>query len=574
MTQPPATARRFVPVDLDPSDWGRLEPLYQALLDRPIDSTEALGQWLADFSELSSAVSEYGSRKNIDSACHTDDAEIEKAFLHYVEHVAPKTKPVYFQMQKKFLGVPCHTDLDAERFGVLIREWRSSVELFREENVPLQTEVAKLNNEYDKTIGAMTVEFDGQTLTLQQLSRYLEEPDRETREKAWRLSADRRLEDRAKFDGVFDQMLGLRKQMAKNAGVPDYRAYMWKAMDRFDYTPQHCHDFADAVQRVCLPVVDKLDAQRCASLGLERLRPWDLGVDVKSRAPLRPFNSESPQELVDKSAEVFRRVDPGLAEDYLTMKMGRNLDLESRKGKRAGGFQSSLQESRKPFIFMNAAGLDTDVRTMLHEAGHAFHFIWAAAQEPLMFLRHAPMEFCEVASMSMELIGLDHYGVFYPDDAGRARATRGLLEGIISILPWIATIDSFQHWLYTHPGHTMQQRTDTWLGILDRFKRSHVDWSGLEDARASMWHKQLHLFHVPFYYIEYGIAQLGALQLWLAYREDPVKALSAYREALRLGGKRPLPELFEAAGLRFDFTEATLAPLMTAVGGALERLPV
>jgi oligoendopeptidase F len=566
--------RAFVPNDLDPSDWGVLEPLYRSLLDRPIESLEGLGQWLSDFSELSAVVSEYGSRKNIDSACHTDDAEIEKAFLHYVEHVSPKIKPMYFQMQKKFLAVSCHTELDAQRFGVLIREWCASVELFREENVPLQTQVAKLNNEYDKTIGAMTVEFEGQTLTLQQLSRYLEETDRGRREAAWRLSSDRRLEDRGKFDELFDRMLELRKQMAANAGLGDYREYMWKAMDRFDYTPKHCHDFADAVERVCLPVIEKMDARRCESLGLEKLRPWDLSVDVKGRGPLRPFDAGSPQELVDKATEVFRRVDPGLGEDFSTMKMGRNLDLESRRGKRAGGFQSSLQESREPFIFMNAAGLDGDVRTMLHEAGHAFHFIWAAGDEPLMFLRHAPMEFCEVASMSMELIGADHYDVFYPDDADRARAKRGLLEGIITILPWIATIDQYQHWLYTNPGHTVEQRTGAWLSILDRFKRSRVDWSGLDDVRASMWQKQLHLYHVPFYYIEYGIAQLGALQLWLAYREDPGKALSAYREALRLGGRRPLPELFEAAGLRFDFTEATLLPLMEAVGEELERLPV
>jgi oligoendopeptidase F len=571
---PTATSTRaFVPTDLDPSDWDQLDPLYQSLLDRPIDSIEAIRQWLADFSELSAVVSEYGARKNIDSACHTDDAEIEKAFLHYVEKIAPMLKPVYFEMQKKLLSAPSHAELDPQRFGVLVREWGAAVELFRQENVPLQTEIAKLNNEYDKTVGAMTVEFEGETLTLQQLSRFLEEPDREKREKAWRLSADRRLVDRATFDGIFDQMLGMRKQMAANADLSDYRAYMWKALDRFDYTPQHCHDFADAVERVCLPVVDKLDAQRCASLGLEKLRPWDLGVDVKNRSPLRPFASDSPQELVDKSAEVFRRVDPGLGEDFSTMKMGRNLDLESRKGKRAGGFQSSLHESRQPFIFMNAAGLDGDVRTMLHEAGHAFHFIWAAAEEPLMFLRHAPMEFCEVASMSMELIGADHYGVFYPDDADRARAKRGLLEGIITILPWIATIDQYQHWLYTNPEHTTEQRTAAWVKILGRFQRSHVDWSGLDDVRASMWQKQLHLYHVPFYYIEYGIAQLGALQLWLAYREDPVKALTAYRSALRMGGKRPLPELFEAAGLKFDFTEATLAPLMAAVGEELERLP-
>ncbi len=574
MTVQTTTDRRFVPADLAPSDWGQLEPLYQALLDRPTDALEQLRQWLADFSELSAAVSEYGSRKNIDSACHTDDPEIEKAFLHYVEKIAPNIKPIYFEMQKKLLASPCHTGLDTERFGILIREWESAVELFRRENVPLQTEIAKLNNEYDKTVGAMTVQFDDQTLTLQQLARYLEEPDRETREKAWRLSADRRLRDRGTFDEIFDKMLGLRRQMAENAQLTDYRAYMWKAMDRFDYTPEHCHQFADAVQQVCLPVIDKMDAQRKSAMGLEVLRPWDLGVDVKGRSPLRPFDQEAPQELVDKSAEVFRRVGPGLGEDFATMKMGRNLDLESRRGKRAGGFQSSLQESKQPFIFMNAAGQDSDVRTMLHEAGHAFHFIWAAAEEPLMFMRHAPIEFCEVASMSMELIGTDHYNVFYPDRADRDRAVRSLLEGIITILPWIATIDQFQHWLYTNPKHTIQQRTDAWLSTLNRFKRSHVDWSGLDDHVAAMWQKQLHLYHVPFYYIEYGIAQLGALQLWLAYRNDPAKALADYRSALRLGGKRPLPQLFEAAGLRFDFTRATLEPLMAAVGEELDKLPV
>ena len=574
MPEQAVAERTFAPADLDPSDWGQLQPLYKSLLDRPTDALEQLRQWLADFSELSAVVAEYGARKNIDAACHTDDPEIEKAFLHYIENIAPKLKPIFFQMQKKLLASPAHTELDKDRFGILVREWKSAVELFRDENVPLQTEIAKLNQEYDKTVGAMTVEFDGQTLTLQQLSRYLEEPDRETREKAWRLSAERRLQDREKFDTIFDKMLDLRKQMAGNADLPDYRAYMWKAMDRFDYTPEHCHQFAEAVEKVCLPVIDKMDAQRRASLGLETLRPWDLSVDVKNRSPLHPFDKDRPQDLVDKSREVFKRVNPGLGNDFATMKMGRNLDLDSRKGKRAGGFQSSLQESKEPFIFMNAAGLDNDVRTMLHEAGHAFHFIWAAAEEPLMFMRHAPMEFCEVASMSMELIGADHYDVFYPDQAQRDRAFRGLLEGTINILPWIATIDQFQHWLYTNPDQTRDDRTKAWLDIHSRFQRSTVDWTHLDEERTAMWHCQLHLYHVPFYYIEYGIAQLGALQLWLNYRKDPAKALADYRNALRLGGKRPLPTLFETAGLKFDFTQATLEPLMAAIGEELETLPV
>lgn len=573
-TTPPTTPpRTFVPQDLDPSDWAQLDQWYGKLLDRPIETLAELRRWLADFSELSAVVWEYGARRNIDAACHTDDPDIEKAYLHFVEQIAPRIKPIAFELQKKLLASPAHEQLEPQRFGTLIRKWRAAVELFRPDNVPLQTQIAKLNNEYDKLTGAMTVDFQQRTQTLQQMARYQQQTDRPTREQAWRLSTGRRLADKDALNSLFNQMLERRQQIALNADLPDFRAYMWQAMNRFDYTPDHCHQFAEAVEAVCVPLIDKMDAQRQAALAVDRLRPWDMDVDVKHRPPLRPFDPESPQELVDKSREVFTRVDRGLGEDFATLKMGRHLDLASRKGKRPGGFQSPLHESREPFIFMNAVGLDHDVRTMLHEAGHAFHFIWNATAEPLMFLRHPPMEFCEVASMSMELIGAGHYDVFYPDEADRARAYRSLLERIVELLPWIATIDQYQHWLYTHPGHADAERTAAWLSVLDRFSRSHVDWSGLEEARASMWQKQLHLFHAPFYYIEYGIAQLGALQLWLAYRRDPARALTAYRQALALGGKRPLPELFEAAGLKFDFGRATLEPLIAAISEELAGLP-
>jgi oligoendopeptidase F len=320
-----------------------------------------------------------------------------------------------------------------------------------------------------------------------------------------------------------------------------------------------------------VPVVAELDRQRREDLKLDELRPWDLSVDPKNRPPLRPFKEDETSAFIDKTRTIFERMSPELRDDFESLRSNKNLDLESRKGKQPGGYQMSLEESRQPFIFMNAAGLQRDVETLLHEGGHAFHFI-AATVEPLVFLRSAPMEFCEVASMSMELLGSEHFDIFYTDGADAARAKRTLLEGIIRILPWIATIDSFQHWLYTQPGHTRGERTEQWLHLLDRFS-SKVDWRGYEDVRASSWQRQLHLFHAPFYYIEYGIAQLGALQLWMKSKEDPRRALANYRNALKLGGTRPLPELFKAAGIQFDFSEKTLRPLMDAVQEDLEQLP-
>jgi oligoendopeptidase F len=289
-----------------------------------------------------------------------------------------------------------------------------------------------------------------------------------------------------------------------------------------------------------------------------------------NRAPLRPFVETDIDGFVGKTHEIFRRLSPHLADDFDVLRKRGSLDLGSRKGKQPGGYQSTLHELREPFIFMNAAGLQRDIEVLLHEGGHAFHSL-AARDEPLVFLRHAPMEFCEVASMAMELFGAEHLDVFY-DEAGHARARRVHLEGIIRFLPWMATIDSFQHWLYTNPGHSRQQRTQEWLRIVQRFG-SKTDWSGLDEAREASWQRQLHLFHVPFYYVEYGIAQLGALQLWMKAKEDPQRALSNYRAGLKLGGTRPLPELFAAAGIKFDFSEKTLRPLMAAIGEELKQLP-
>jgi oligoendopeptidase F len=573
-----APTRSFFPADLDCADWAQLQPLYQALLDRELDTAEAIAAWLADYSELTAVVSEYGSRRNIDLACHTDDPQKKADYLHFVEHLAPKIKPFGDKLQRKYLDAPALPDLEdrlgPQRFEMLTRDWRNDIELYREANIPLQTELAKLNTEYDALIGAMVVEFRGEPYTLQQLARFLQDPDRTVRQETWELAANRRLQDREAIDAVFTKMVRVREQIAQNTDLDDYRAYAFKAMARFDYTPDDCLEFADAIESVCVPAVAELDRRRQSAMGLEKLRPWDTQADVKGRPALSPFDRDNVSELVEKVTRMFQRVSPSLGDQFATLEFGRNLDLDSRKGKRAGGFQSSLRESKQPFIFMNAAGLQRDVETLLHEGGHAFHFMWSAAAEPLVFLQHAPIEFCEVASMTMELMAEPYLDEFYGDETDLARARRALLEGIVRFFPWMATIDQFQHWIYTHPGHDEAARTDAWLDVFDRFGGGVTDWSGYEQARAARWHAQLHLFHHPFYYVEYGIAQLGALQLWRNYRKHPQRALEQYRAALALGATRPLPELFKAAGIKFDFSRRTIEPLIAMLVEELDALPV
>ena len=566
-----AYPRKFVPADFDPSDLGQINTLYGALQHRALHSTAELERWLDDVSELSAVLDEFGARRYIDKSCHTDDPELQRKFLEFVEKIEPAIKPLFFALQKKFLDSPHRSGLTGERYLVLERSWRADVEIFRDENVPLQTDANKAVNEYDTICGEMTIRYREKEYTLQQAARFLELTERPVRQEVWELIWKRRMQDRDRINPIFDRLLDLRHRIARNAGVSDFRAYLWKAYKRFDYTPEDCHRFAQAIEGAVVPLMRKLSERRRADLKLDKLRPWDMDVDPFGRPPLRPFGEEQVDLLVDRTRDVFHRLSPALADDFESLRTNNNLDLKSRKGKQPGGYQSNLEEQRRPFIFMNAAGLQSDVVTLLHEGGHAFHSL-AAREEPLVFLRSAPIEFCEVASMSMELLGADHYDAYYSEPAQIARARRLQLERVVRVLPWIATIDQFQHWLYTNPGHSLEQRTRFWLSLMDRFG-DHLDWSGYEDIRASRWHAQLHLFSHPFYYVEYGIAQLGALQVWLRSRQDPRAAIANYRAALSLGGTRRLPDLFNAAGIRFDFSERTLRPLIDAVAQELDQLP-
>lgn len=567
-------ASEIVPENLDATKWSELEPLYRELIERELHCGNCLRRLIMDRSELDAAASEAGSRLFIEQTCHTDSEAANKAYIDFIENVEPKLKEVGFELDKKIASSPYVRDLEPGRFEVYMRSTQLGVKLFRPENVPIETELAKLEQQYRQICGAMTVNFRGEERTLPQMARFNEDTDRATREEAWRSVADRRYRDHEKIEGLYEQMLELRAKVARNAGFPNYRDFAHTAKRRFDYTPQMCHDYAAGVEKVVVPALRRLNAARARSLGIPKLRPWDLAVDVKGRPALRPF--ENAGQMVERTSKVFVKLDSELSGMFETLRRpgpdGKScLDLESRKGKAPGGYQANRDRMRLPFIFMNAAGVQRDVETMVHEAGHAFHSILSRHDPLLMYRSEIPLEFAEVASMSMELLTHPFLNEYYsPADA--ARATRWHLEQLATMLPWIATIDQFQQWIYTDPGHSVADRQAKWLELNDRFGPA-ADWTGLENILRTQWHRQLHLFGSPFYYIEYGIAQLGALQLWLAFLKDRGAAVAAYKRALTLGGSRPLPELFGEAGLKFEFGEPMIRTLWDAVEKELAQLP-
>ncbi|MGI8905675.1 MAG: M3 family oligoendopeptidase [Candidatus Sumerlaeaceae bacterium] len=556
--------RHFVAEDADLGDWTTLEKYFEELQARPVDEPSQLERWLTDLSEVSAAISEESAARYIAMTCQTDDPALEKAYLHYVEHILPQTEPRFFELSKKYLASPARQQLSKDRFFVFDRARENEVALFREENIPLQTQDDVLRQQYQKTCGEQTVEFDGREQTLPQLAKYLEETDRAKRKAAWNASVVRQLQDREKMEDFFEQMLELRGKIAAISGFDNYLEYMFRRLGRFDYSPLDCRKFQEAIERDVMPVRRKLRERRKAELGLEKLAPWDLDVDPQGRPPLRPFNDA--QELIEGADRIFDAVSPLLSKDFDVLKSRNLLDLDSRKAKAPGGYQSTLDEARLPFIFMNAAGRNQDVFTLLHEGGHAFHAL-AHRYEPLHAYRDAPIEFCEVASMGMEMMACERLTSFYkPEEAQRARTMH--LQDTIILLPWIARIDAFQHWIYTHPSHTREERKQQWLELDARFG-DDLDWSEHPEWRECSWIRQLHLFCVPLYYVEYGIAQLGALQLWVNYLRDQQATIDRYRSALALGSSKPLPQLFEAAGIRFAFDSQTIGPLMEKVSSEL-----
>ena len=565
-------SEKFVPEDFDASEWGNIEPYVNDLLNRNLSCTGCLEGLIADASSLAEHISETGALLYIGMTCDTENDVKRDSFLDFVENVRPKLSEFSDSLNRRIVE---HTSIDdmSPRYDLMIKGMRNDIEIFRKENIPLGVEQTKLVTEAQAINGAMTVNFDGEERTMPQMRGYMESNERAVREEAWKSVTERRVVDSERLSEIFDELISIRHKMARNAGFESYTDYMFRAMHRFDYSKEDCIEFHDSIEKVCMPLLHQINSARVSSLGLDGLRPWDVnektgvGPDTEGKPPLRPF--ENVEEMVSKLSVMFHEMSDVLGSMFDKLVEMDTLDLDTRKGKAPGGYQYYLEKSRVPFIFMNAAGLQGDLETMIHEAGHAFHSLYCGHLE-LIDERNYPIEFAEVASMSMELLTQPGWDIFYEGgDANRAR--RAHLEGVIFLLPWIATIDSFQHWVYSNPEHTRDEREAAWIEIRRRFG-SEMNWDGIDGFRGVSWQVQGHLYGAPFYYIEYGIAQLGSLQLWQTHRKDREEALDDYAKAMSLGNTKTLPELFSAANLRLGFSEEHLEPLIGEIGVAMKEL--
>lgn len=563
--------RTFLPEDYTLTDWASLQPYLEDLKSRPLDSREALEQWMRDLSEVEAVIGEDAAWRQIKMTLDTTDKAVEEAFTYFCMEIEPKMKPYFFELNKKILACPFTKELDKNIYFPYLRSVENEVQLYREENVALEAEMSVLAQQYGAISSKMTINHDGKEYTLQQAAKFLQQADRQLREDIFRKIAARRMQDIDELNTLFNKLLALRQQVAKNAGFDNYRDYKFRALGRFDYTPEDCFAFHEAVREHILPLNKMLSEHRRNRLSLDKMRPWDGSAEPVGTEPLQPF--ETGAELSGKSTEVFSKLNSYFSSCLQTMTEMKRLDLESRVGKAPGGYNCPLPETGVPFIFMNAAGTIGDLITMMHEGGHAVHS-FLSHDLPLSALKEYPMEIAELASMSMELFSMEHWDVFFNSREELQRAQLEELERVISVLPWIATIDKFQHWLYTHPGHTNEERTAEWLKIMDEFSAGMTDWSGLEDYRAIFWQKQLHLYEVPFYYIEYGIAQLGAIAMWRQYRNNKEQALNNYMNALSKGYTQTLPELYKTAGIQFNFSPAYVSELGQFVKERLNEMGV
>jgi oligoendopeptidase F len=554
----PVITQSLLPQSADDfTSWAQATPFIEDLLARTL-SAATLDVWLADWTRLARLVQETHQRLYVATTVDTEDQEAERRYYAFLETIYPAAQAAEQQLKQQLLA----SGLEPDNFVVPLQHIRAQSQLFRDANLPLLSEEQKLSNADDKIRGAQTVEWEGRELTLDQLQPLYQDADRTVRERVWRLAQTRQLADRGALNGLWGRMLSLRRQIAANADCADYREFRWRQLQRFDYTPADCESFHAAIEQVVVPAAKRIYERRRHRLGVATLRPWDLDVDTQGRAPLRPFGDVA--DLEARCAAMLARVAPELGTQFAIMRREQLLDLGNRKGKAPGGYCTFFPLAERPFIFMNAVGVHEDVNTLLHEAGHAFHVFHVFDGDGLPYHQQwdVGMEFAEVASMSMELLAAPYLsssaGGFYNDqDAARARVEH--LEGILRFWPYMAVVDAFQHWAYTHPDAAAKpaECEVTWSGLWRRFMPG-VDWTGLEDELTDGWRQKLHIFQVPFYYIEYGLAQLGAVQVWRNALRDQAGAVARYRYALSLGCTQNLPGLYAAAGARFAFDTATL----------------
>jgi oligoendopeptidase F len=565
---PKKSSRKFIADNVDFDSWKSLQPYYDDLKSRPLNSLADLKHWIADFSELDAAVSEHLGWLYIHMTCNTMDEKLSDAYNYFVTEIQPKIAPYDDELNKKFLACEFKSELNSA-YKLHLRSIENQVRIFRTENIPLQAELSVKEQKYGEISGAMTVEMEGKELTLQQAGNYLKRQDRHIREEAYNKISSRRLQDRAKLDLLFNELIDLRHRIALNAGFKNYRDYKFVDLDRFDYTPEDCAQFHESVRKTVVPVQEHLLKKRAEELAVDVLKPWDLEVDTFGKPQLKPFKDGA--DLVQKTIQCFYSIHPYFGQVVETLHSTARLDLDSRIGKAPGGYNYPLYETGIPFIFMNSSGTLRDLETMVHEGGHAIHSMLTRDLEFVGF-KDFPSEVAELASMSMELIAMEHWNFFFDNEDELKRAKKEQLEGIIKVLPWISCIDKFQQWLYLHKGHTMEERTMMWKNIYNEFHGHVVDWSGVEEAKEAMWQKQLHLFEVPFYYIEYGMAQLGAIAIWRNYKRNPGQTIQQYMEALKLGSTKSISDIYKTAGIRFDFSENYIKELADFVSDEIEKL--
>lgn len=561
--------REFLPEDFKVSNWEGIEPFYQDLQERELNSPDDLRLWLTNRSELESILEEDLGWRYIKMTEDTANKELKNAYSYFISSIQPYLISFKHALDEKFLSSD-HIDLltKVEEL-LLIKKAKSNIALFKDENIPLQTKDQLMQKEYGVINGDMTVQINGKELPLPLAATYLLDVNRSVRQDAFEKIHLRRKQDAVKLDDLFSDMVSIRHSIGKNAGFKNYRDYKFEELHRFDYTVEDCLQFHDSIASEIMPICDELISLRQDMLGLDTLKPWDIEVDISGKPPLIPFSDGD--DLMEKTIECFTNLHPSFGEYLQIMKNMGRLDLEARKGKAPGGYNYPLYETSIPFIFMNSAGTVKDVITMVHEGGHAVHS-FLTSRLSLVDYKILSSEIAELASMSMELLSMQHWEVFYSDEESLKRAKLQQLERVILIFPWVATIDKFQHWIYSHPDHTVEERSMAWVDIFQEYNFKAIDWSGQGEAFSLMWQKQLHIFEVPFYYIEYAMAQLGAIAIWKQFKESPKSTLDNYINALSLGYTKPIPEIYKAAGIKFDFSRSYVRELILFVRSELETL--
>src|SRR3984885_7335968 len=560
--------RTYLPYNFE-IKWESIEPLLKELTERSINSVEELEHWLHDRSELEAALEEDFAWRYIRMTCDTTSEELLQKFQYFATAIEPKIAPYGNDLNKKLVASEWVDKLDHQKYFIYLRGVKKALQLFREENIPLQTEIQVEQQKYQSITGSMSVHIGDKEFTLEQASVFLKDTDRTKRQEVWEKITARRLQDKDQLDQLFDHLRALRHKVALNAEFENFRDYMFQALGRFDYTPQDCYSFHEAIEKEIVPILHEQAEKRKKALALPALKPWDLDVDVSGKSALKPF--QDGNELIEKSIQCFSNISRYLGERLEIMKENQLFDVESRKGKAPGGYNYPLAETGAPFIFMNSANTFRDLTTMVHEGGHAVHTFLTADLE-LNDFKHCPSEVAELASMSMELISMDNWDVFFDNAEDLRRAKRDQLVDVLKTLPWVAVVDQFQHWIYTNPDHTDAERTEAWKQIYEPFGAGFADWSGLEEAEENLWQKQLHIFEIPFYYIEYGMAQLGAIAVWKNYKENPEKALAQYLAALKLGYTKTIKEIYETAGIKFDFSAAYVKELADFIKAEIAKL--